>query len=144
MATSERLGDDDGLGLDHADDGHGVLGPDHQVGARRGLVQHGQAGAAHPQALRRRGDLDREAGQHADRVAVSDARGGQAARDAARALVDLAPGVADRFVRLTGDHARRHGAGVAVHLLGEPAHDNLLGFRSRRAGDIGPTANARM
>ena len=106
IATSERLGDDDGLGLDHADDVHGVLGPDHQVGARRGLVQHRQAGAAHPQALRGRGDLDREAGQHADRVAVSDARGGQAARDAARALVDLAPGVADGFVRFTGDHAR--------------------------------------
>ena len=37
-----------------------------------------------------------------------------------------------------------HGAGVAVHLLGESAHDNLLGFRSRRAGDIGPRANARV
>jgi hypothetical protein len=30
-------------------------------------------------------------------------------------------------VRFTGDHARRDGAGVAVHLLGESAHDNLLG-----------------
>ncbi len=89
------------------DDGHGVLGPHGQVGARRGLVQHGQAGAAHPEALRRRRDLHGNAGQHADRVAVSDARGGQAAGDAAGALVDLAPGVPDGLVRFTGDHARR-------------------------------------
>ena len=123
----ERLGDDDGLGLDHVDDVHGVLGPDHQVGARGGLVQHRQAGAAHPQALRGRRDLDREAGQHADRVAVTDAGGGQAAGDAAGPLVHLAPGVPDGFVRFTGDHARGRVAGIAVHLLGESAHDNLLG-----------------
>jgi hypothetical protein len=95
-------------------------------------------------ALGRRGDLDREAGQHANRVARSDARSGQAARDAAGALVNLTPGVADGFVWLTSDHARRHGSGVAVHLLGEPAHDSLLSFRSRRVDDIGPRANARV
>ena len=130
----ERLGDDDGLRLDHADDGHGVLGPDHEVGARGGLVQHRQAGAAHPQALRGRGDLHREAGQHADGVAETDARGGQAARDAAGALVYLTPGVADRFVRFTGDHARGGGTGVAVHLLGESAHDGLLGSHRKCQG----------
>ncbi|ORB01212.1 acyl-CoA synthetase [Mycobacterium mantenii] len=27
----------------------------------------------------------------------------------------------------TGDHARRHRPGIAVHLLGKPAHKNLLG-----------------
>ena len=46
------------------------------------------------------------AGQHADGVAGSDAGGGQAARDAAGALVHLTPGVPDGFVRFTGDHAR--------------------------------------
>src|SRR6516164_5494276 len=55
------------------------------------------------------------------------ARGGQAARNATGALVDLAPGVADGFVGFTGDHARRGGSGVEVHLLGKPAHKNLLG-----------------
>ncbi len=99
----------------------------HQVGARGGLVQHRQARAAHPQALGGRGDLHREAGQHADGVAGADTGGGQAAGDAAGALVDLAPGVPDGLVRFTGDHARRDGAGVAEHLLGESAHDNLLG-----------------
>ena len=133
----EGLGDDDGLGLDHADDVHGVLGPHGQVGARGGLVQHGQAGPAHPQPLRRRGDLHREAGQHADGVAEADARGGQAAGDATGALVHLAPGVADGFVGFTGDHARRRGAGIAEHLLGKPAHKNLLGSgTSPKARDL--------
>ena len=36
----------------------------------------------------------------------ADARGGEAARDAAGPLVHLAPGVTDGFVRFTGDHAR--------------------------------------
>ena len=123
----EGLRDDDGLGLDHADDVHGVLGPHGQVRARCGLVQHGQAGPTHPQALRRRCDLHRQAGEHTDRVTEADARGGQAARDATSALVDLAPGVADGFVGFTGDHARRRVAGVVEHLLGKPAHKNLLG-----------------
>ena len=56
-------------------------------------------------ALRRRRDLHRESGQHADRVAVADARGGQATGDAAGPLVHLDPGVPDRLVRLAGDHA---------------------------------------
>lgn len=123
----EGLGDDHGLGLDHADDGHGVLGPHGQVGARCGLVQHGQAGPAHPQGLRRGGDLHREAGQHPNNVTKTDTRGGQAARDATSTLMDLAPGVADGHVRFTCDHARRRGAGIVEHLLGEPAQGNLLG-----------------
>jgi hypothetical protein len=45
-------------------------------------VQHGQAGAAHPKALRRRGDLDWEARPARNRITVSDSRVGQAARDA--------------------------------------------------------------
>jgi len=49
--------------------------------------------------LRCRGDLHREAGQHTDRVAGADARGGQAAGDAPSAFVHLAPRVADGFVR---------------------------------------------
>ena len=36
----------------------------------------------------------------------ADARRGKATGDAAGALVHLAPGVADGFVRFTGDHAR--------------------------------------
>ena len=109
------------------DDVHRVLGPDHEVGARSGLVKHRQAGAAHPQALSGRRDLDGEAGQHADGVAVADTRGGEATRDPAGALVHLTPGVTDGFVRFTGDHARSGVTGVAVHLLGESAHDSLLG-----------------
>ncbi|AFS13171.1 acyl-CoA synthetase [Mycobacterium intracellulare subsp. intracellulare MTCC 9506] len=31
----------------------------------------------------------------------------------------------------TGNHARRHGPGIAVHLLGKPAHKNLLGSSPR-------------
>ncbi|RAV15046.1 acyl-CoA synthetase [Mycobacterium colombiense] len=31
----------------------------------------------------------------------------------------------------TGDHARRHGLGIAVHLLGKPAHRVLLGSSPR-------------
>jgi hypothetical protein len=33
---------------------------------------------------------------------------------------------------------------VAVHLLGESAHDDLLGFRSRSAGDMGYSARISM
>ena len=98
-------------------------------------MEHGQAGAAHPQALGGRGDLDREAGEHADRIPETDAGLREATRDAAGPLVHLTPGVANGLVRFTGDHARRNGAGVAVHLLGESAHDDLLGFR---------TANVRL
>jgi hypothetical protein len=74
---------------------------------------------------------------------VSDAGGGQATRDAAGTLVNLGPGVPDGFVRLAGDYARSR-TGVAVHLLGESAHDNLLAFPSRNAGDICSSANARV
>ena len=83
------------FGVDHVDDGGGLLGPAHQVGARRGLVQHGQAGAAHPDALCGRGDLDGGAGQHRDGVTVSDARCGQTTGDAAGPLVHLGPGMPD-------------------------------------------------
>ncbi|OQZ91611.1 acyl-CoA synthetase [Mycobacterium alsense] len=30
----------------------------------------------------------------------------------------------------TGDHARRRGTGIAEHLVGKPAHKNLLGSGS--------------
>ena len=46
------------------------------------------------------------AGEHADGVAVADARGGQSAGDPAGPLVHLTPGVADGLVRFAGDHAR--------------------------------------
>ena len=72
----ERVGDDDNPGIDHVDDRRGVLRPQQQVGARSGLVQHRDSGAAHPDTLRGRGDLDRGAGQHADRLAVSNPGGG--------------------------------------------------------------------
>ena len=97
-------------------------------------MQHGQAGAAHPQALGGRRDLHREAGEHADGVAATDTRGGESTRDLAGALVHLAPGVTDGFVRFTGHHARSGVTGTAVHLLGESAHDSLLGV----------TANAKV
>ena len=42
-------------------------------------------------------------------------------------LVHLTPGVTNGFVRFTGDHARSRVTGIAVHLLGESAHDSLLG-----------------
>ena len=95
----ERVGDDDDLRLDHADDVHGLLRPTLQVGARGGLMQHGQAGAAHPDALGGGGDLDRGACQHGHGVAVSDAGGGEAARDATGPFVHLFPGVPNRCVR---------------------------------------------
>ena len=96
-------------------------------------MKHGQAGAAHPQALSGRRDLHGEAGQHADGVAVADARGGQATGDLAGPLVHLTPGVPNGLVRFTGDHARARVASTAVHLLGESAHDDSL---------LGSTANA--
>ena len=66
-------------------------------------------------------------------VAGADARGRQAAGDAPGTFVDLAPRVADGFVRLTRDHAPRAVAGVVIHLVREPAHADLLGFRSDAA-----------
>ena len=101
----ERLGDDDRFGLDHVDDRHGVLGPHHQVGTWGGLVQHGQAGAAHPQTLSGRGDLYRRSGQHTDRVAVAHSSGLQPAGYLTRPLVHLTPGVANGGMRLTRHHA---------------------------------------
>jgi hypothetical protein len=53
-----------------------VFGPNLQVGARGGLVQHRQAGATHPQRLGGGSDLDGEAGKHSDGVAVSDSGSG--------------------------------------------------------------------
>ena len=96
-------------------------------------MEHGQAGAAHPQALRGRRDLHREAGKHADSVPEADAGLREATRDAAGPLVHLTPGVANRLVRFTGDHARGNAAGVAVHLVGESTHDVLLGIRTGNA-----------
>jgi hypothetical protein len=67
---------------------------------------------------------------------MSDAGGRQATGDAARALVHFTPGVPHRLVRFAGHHAGRDRPGIAVHLVGESAHDDLLGFRSRCAGEI--------
>ena len=132
----ERVRDHHGLGLDHADDVHGVLGPHHQVGARCRLVQHGQARPAHPQRLRGRGDLHRRTGEHADSVARVDARGSQSAGNPAGALMHFTPGMTDRLVRFARHHALRAGPGVVVHLVGESAHEGLHGFRSDNFGDI--------
>ena len=138
----ERVGDDDGLGLDHVDDVGGVLGPQLQVGAGGGLVQHGQAGPAHPQRLRRRGDLHRCTGKHTDRVAEADTGGLEATGDAPGTLVHLTPGVPDRLVRFPGDHALGADPGVVEHLVGETAHDDLLGMRSWLSG-VGDGAQVR-
>src|SRR3984885_8059385 len=92
-----------------------------QVGARAGLMQHREAGAPHPDGLCGRGDLDRRAGQHCDRIAVPHAGGGQTAGNAAASLVHLAPGMPDGGVRLPGDHALEAVLGVVVHGLGESA-----------------------
>ena len=126
----EGLGNDDRLGLDHVDDGHGVLGPHHQVGARGGLVQHGQAGAAHPQTLSGRGDLYRCSGQHANRVAVAHSGGLQPSGYPTRPLMHLTPSVANGGLRLTRHHALGAFPGIAEHRLGKPAHENLLGSGS--------------
>ncbi len=83
------------------------------------------------------------AGQHADRVAEADARGGQAAGDAPGPLVHLAPGVPDRLVRLAGHHALGAGHGAVEHLVGETAHDDLLGIRSWLVRAAGHGAKAR-
>ena len=71
--SHERVGDHDRVGLDHVDDADGLRGPAGQVGSGRGLVQHRQARAAHPDCLGRRRDLDWRACQHRDRVTVTDA-----------------------------------------------------------------------
>ncbi len=62
------------------------VGPQQQVGARRRLMQHRQAGPAHPHALSGGGDLDGRPGQHRDGVTVTDARGGKPACDPAGPL----------------------------------------------------------
>jgi hypothetical protein len=71
----EGIGHDDNLRLDHVDHCDGVLRPHLQISARRRLMQHRQAGAAHPQTLRGRGDLNWGAGQHANRITVPDTGG---------------------------------------------------------------------
>ena len=127
----EGLGDDDGLGLDHVDDRHGVLGPHGQVGARGGLVQHGQAGAAHPQALRGRGDLHR--------APASTPTASPWPTPAAASP----PAIRRRARSCTSPQVCRTGscgspvtmpvvavAGIAEHLLGKPAHESLLGSGS--------------
>ena len=124
----ERVGDDDGFRRDHVDDAGGLFGPAHQVGAGSGLMHHGQAGAAHPDALGGRRDLDRGAGQHRDGVTVSDARRGQPTGHPASSLVHFGPGMPDGRVRLPGDHALETPPGVAVHRLGKSAHDNPFGL----------------
>ena len=125
----KRIGDHHSLRLDHVDDVRGVLGPVLEVGSRGGLMQHGQAGAAHPQRLSGRRDLHRCTGQDTHRVARSDARSGQPAGNAPGALMHLEPGVPDRFDRLSGDHPLGAGPGTVEHLVRETAHDDLLCIR---------------
>ena len=121
-ATMNGFGDDDRFRVDHADHVGGVFRPEHQVGAGCRLVKHGQDGAAHPQALRRRRDLDGSARQHADSVAVTHSCGGQAACHPAGPFVHFTPGVPDREVRFAGDHALGAAVRVGVHRVGEAAH----------------------
>jgi hypothetical protein len=90
-------------------------------------MQHRKAAAAHPDALRGRGDLDRLPGQHCDRVAAAHTGGGQTARNPAGPLMHLTPGMPDRGVRLPSDHALETALGVVVHGLGESAHHNPPG-----------------
>jgi hypothetical protein len=58
---------------------------------------------------------------------VTDADGGQAARNPPRPLVYLTPGMPDGSVWLTGHHAVYTGLGGAIHLFGESAHDRSFG-----------------
>ena len=64
---------------------------------------------------------------------VIDTDPGAKSKVAPGTFVDLAPRVADGLVRLTRDHAPRAVAGVVIHLVREPAHADLLGFRSDAA-----------
>ena len=125
----ERIGDDDRFGVDHVDDVGGVLGPVFEVCAGGRLVQHRQAGAAHPQGLSGRCDLHRCTRQHADGITPAHPGGGQSPGDAPGALVHLTPGVPDRFQGFPSHHALVTGHGTAEHLVRESAHDALLGFR---------------
>jgi len=93
-------------------------------------VQHRQAGTAHPQALGGRSDFDGRTDENTDGVTVTDTGGGEASGDAAGTLVHLAPRVPYGFERLTRDHATGADARVLVHLVGEPAHEDLLSFWS--------------
>ena len=124
LGRHERIGDDDRRGADHLDDRSGLFGPTLQVGARGRLMQHGQAGAAHPDALGGWGYFDGRTGQHRDGVTVLHAGRGQTACDPAGTFVDLGPAVPNRGVRLAGDHALRAGPGVAEHRVGESTHGN--------------------
>ena len=69
---AERRADDGQGGADHGRGAVGVGQPDGEVGARGGLLQHGQGGAAHPHRLGERGDVGRVAGEHRDGGAGSD------------------------------------------------------------------------
>ena len=59
----------------------------------------------------------------------------EATGDAPGPLVNLAPRVTHRLMRLTGDHAPLRRTSVVVHLVGKSAHDNLLrsGATARRS-----------
>ncbi len=90
-------------------------------------MQHRDAGAAHPQSLRRGGDFHRRARQHTDRIAVPDPRGGEATGHSARTFVDVTPGVPDRMVRFARHHPVDAPLSVCIHVVREAAHDNPSG-----------------
>ncbi len=90
------------------------------VGARCGLVQHGQVGPAHPQACAVA--ISREAGQHPNNVTKTDTRGAARLPAMQRARSWTSPQVwADGMCGFTCDHARRRGAA-----LGTSSSVNLL------------------
>jgi hypothetical protein len=91
-------------------------------GHGRGLLKHGQGGAAHPHRLGQRCDVGRVAGEHGDDGARSDTGIRKCACHFPRLLVHLAPAAPDRGVQGTGDQPAGAGCGVAVHLVGECAH----------------------
>ncbi len=82
-----------------------------------GLVQHRQAGAAHPQRLGRRCDFHRSTGQHADRVTEADPRRQPGHRQCGGRVRAPRTRVPNRLVRFPPrDHALATGQGT-VNIL---------------------------
>lgn len=86
-------------------------------------MQHGQASAPHPKALRGRRDLDGRTGKHRDSIAVTHAGARQAAGHAAGTLMHLAPAMPHGGAGFTGRHPVTAAKSVAVHGVAKSAHD---------------------